>query len=123
MLIDWTDLGDEEAGTEEVLHYVHDALGSVVGLTDAGDPDATPEPVPPKLVERYDYDPYGKTYIESWDATGGGGSNPPGVGHTGWFVPRRYVRFGIFSPKKCITCCKSFQASVLAGGLRSRYAG
>ena len=73
-LFDFTAAGDEQAGTEEVLHYVHDALGSVVGLVDAGDPDATPEPVPPKLVERYDYDPYGKTYIESWDASAGGGS-------------------------------------------------
>ncbi len=79
VLIDWTDLGDEDAGTEEVLHYVHDALGSVVGLTDAGDPDATPEPVPPKLVERYDYDPYGKTYIESWDATKQAAAGVPGL--------------------------------------------
>ncbi len=45
--------------------------GSVVGLLDAGEPDATPEPVPAKLVERYDYDPYGKTYIAHWDATAG----------------------------------------------------
>jgi len=73
-LFDFTAAGDEQAGTEEVLHYVHDALGSVVGLVDAGDPDATPEPIPAKLVERYDYDPYGKTYIESWDASAGGGS-------------------------------------------------
>ncbi len=79
VLIDWTDLGDEAAGTEEVLHYVHDALGSVVGLTDAGDPDATPEPVPPKLVERYDYDPYGKTYVESWDATKQAAAGVPGL--------------------------------------------
>ena len=57
----------------EVLHYVRDTLGSVVGLIDAGDPEATPEPIPAKLVERYDYDPYGKTYVEYWDATGGTG--------------------------------------------------
>lgn len=73
-LFDFTAAGDVEAGTEEVLHYVHDALGSVVGLVDAGDPDATPEPVPAKLVERYDYDPYGKTYIETWEAIGSGGA-------------------------------------------------
>ena len=73
MMVDYTDAGDVAAGTEEVLHYVRDALGSVVGLVDAGDPDATPEPVPAKLVERYDYDPYGKTYVEFWDATGGTG--------------------------------------------------
>jgi RHS repeat-associated protein len=73
-MVDWTAAGDVAAGSEEVLHYVRDALGSVVGLLDAGEPDATPEPVPPRLVERYDYDPYGKTYIEHWDATAGGGS-------------------------------------------------
>ncbi len=45
--------GDVAAGTPEVLHYLHDVLGSVVALTNAsGD-----------VVERYDYDPYGKTYI------------------------------------------------------------
>ena len=33
-----------------MLQYVHDALGSVVGLTDAGDPEATPEPVPGKRM-------------------------------------------------------------------------
>jgi hypothetical protein len=41
---------------------------------DVGEPDATPEPVPAKLVERYDYDPYGKTYIAHWDAAAGSGS-------------------------------------------------
>ncbi len=59
VMVDWTAAGDVAAGSEEVLHYVRDALGSVVGLLDAGEPDATPEPVPAKLVERYDYDPYG----------------------------------------------------------------
>jgi hypothetical protein len=40
---------------------------------DAGQPEATPEAVPAKLVERYDYDPYGRTYIAHWDATAGHG--------------------------------------------------
>ncbi|MEW6251740.1 MAG: RHS repeat-associated core domain-containing protein [Planctomycetota bacterium] len=72
-LIDYTALGDNaEVGEPEVLHYLHDRLGSVVGLLDAGAPNAQP-PVPPALVERYDYDPYGRTYVESWDAQGGGG--------------------------------------------------
>jgi hypothetical protein len=53
-MVDWTAAGDVAAGSEEVLHYVRDALGSVVGLLDAGEPDATPEPVPARLVERYD---------------------------------------------------------------------
>jgi RHS repeat-associated protein len=53
-LIDWTAAGDVESGTAEVLHYLHDALGSVVGLTNAAG----------ALVERYTYDPYGQTYIE-----------------------------------------------------------
>jgi RHS repeat-associated protein len=74
VMVDWTAAGDVAAGSEEVLHYVRDALGSVVGLLDAGEPDATPEPVPAKLVERYDYDPYGKTYIAHWDPAAGSGS-------------------------------------------------
>ncbi len=66
-LIDYTSAGDKAAGVEEVLHYVHDAQGSVVGLLDAGDPDATPA-VSAKEVERYTYDPYGTTYIETWNS-------------------------------------------------------
>ena len=58
-LIDHTALGDKDANTPEVLHYVRDELGNVVGLTDAGDPNASPA-VAAKLVERYDYDPYGR---------------------------------------------------------------
>jgi len=58
-LIDHTDAGDTSAGTAEVLHYLHDALGSVIGLTDANG----------TLVERYDYDPYGKTYVQGISGT------------------------------------------------------
>jgi len=58
-MIDHTDAGDvpapgEPGGGAEVLHYLHDALGSVVALTDAAG----------AVVERYTYDPYGPTYIE-----------------------------------------------------------
>jgi RHS repeat-associated protein len=69
-MIDYTDAGDPEypAGVPEVLHYVRDALGSVVGLTSQADFNENP-PVPGTLVERYDYDPYGRTYIEHWDPT------------------------------------------------------
>lgn len=56
-----------------VYHYLRDALGSVVALTDAGDPSADP-PIPAKAVERYTYDPYGGTYIERWDAAANGGA-------------------------------------------------
>jgi len=52
-MIDHTDMGDLPAGTPEVLHYLHDVLGSVVALTDSNG----------AVVERYDYDPYGATYI------------------------------------------------------------
>lgn len=52
-LIDHTDAGALPADTKEVLHYLTGALGSVVALTDAAGP----------VVERYAYDPYGKTYI------------------------------------------------------------
>jgi RHS repeat-associated protein len=70
VLIDWTAAGDVAAESEEVLHYLHDHLGSVIALVDAGDPDAKPEPIPPKVVERYTYDPYGTTYIETWNGSG-----------------------------------------------------
>jgi RHS repeat-associated protein len=62
VLIDWT------TGPEKAYHYLHDHLGSVIALVDAGDPEAKPEPIPPKVVERYTYDPYGTTYIETWKA-------------------------------------------------------
>jgi len=52
-MIDHTDMGDQPAGTPEVLHYLHDVLGSVVALTNSNG----------AVVERYDYDPYGATYI------------------------------------------------------------
>jgi RHS repeat-associated protein len=70
VLIDWTAAGDVAAESEEVLHYLHDHLGSVIALVDAGDPDEKPEPIPPKVVERYTYDPYGTTYIETWNGSG-----------------------------------------------------
>ncbi|MBK9127946.1 MAG: RHS repeat-associated core domain-containing protein [Phycisphaerales bacterium] len=101
MLIDHTDAGDVPAGQPEHLYVVHDALGSVVGLTndpaalDALDPNypgaggsgggsgsggsgggtgggsgggtgggaGGGAGIMPALVERYDYDPYGATYI------------------------------------------------------------
>ena len=49
-MIDHTDAGDvpapgEPGGGEEVLHYLHDALGSVVALTDAAG----------AVVEQYTY--------------------------------------------------------------------
>jgi len=52
-MIDHTDMGDLPAGTPEVLHYLHDVLGSVVALTNSNG----------AVVERHDYDPYGATYI------------------------------------------------------------
>jgi len=48
----------------ESYHYLHDVLGSVIGLVD----DAG------KMVERYTYDPYGKVFIEKWDAAANGGN-------------------------------------------------
>jgi RHS repeat-associated protein len=64
VLIDWT------TGPEKAYHYLHDHLGSVIALVDAGDPEAKPEPIPPRVVERYTYDPYGTTYIETWNGSG-----------------------------------------------------
>ncbi|MBP7937684.1 MAG: hypothetical protein KA354_23840 [Phycisphaerae bacterium] len=34
VIIDYTAAGDVEAGTAEVLYYLHGALGSVTGLAD-----------------------------------------------------------------------------------------
>jgi RHS repeat-associated protein len=85
VLVDWT-----AAGSEEVLHYVRDALGSVVGLLDAGQPDATPEPVPARLVERYDYDPYGNqtgvagTYEQPFRFSSRYHDAETGLGHWGY---------------------------------------
>jgi hypothetical protein len=45
-------------------HYLHEVLGSVIGLVDAAS----------ELVERYNYDTYGKVFIEKWDATANGGN-------------------------------------------------
>ncbi|OQZ05369.1 MAG: hypothetical protein B6D36_10480 [Planctomycetes bacterium UTPLA1] len=47
-----------------VYHYLHDVLGSVIGLVDGAG----------ELVERYTYDPYGKVFIEKWDAAANGGN-------------------------------------------------
>ena len=65
-MIDHTDAGDMPAtgqpgGGPEVLHFLHDTLGSVVALTDSTG----------AVVERYMYDPYGKTIIDETEpATG-----------------------------------------------------
>ncbi|HNO79728.1 MAG TPA: RHS repeat-associated core domain-containing protein [Phycisphaerae bacterium] len=60
-LIDKTDAGDAPAASgEEILHYIRDILGSVVALTNASG----------NVVERYEYDPYGNTYICDVDGNG-----------------------------------------------------
>ncbi|MBK9126410.1 MAG: hypothetical protein IPM13_01220 [Phycisphaerales bacterium] len=80
VLIDHTGAGDVPAGQPEHLYFVHDALGSAVGLTNDPAALAALDPnypggggsgggvggttgILPALVERYDYDPYGATYI------------------------------------------------------------
>src|SRR5690606_14933309 len=49
--------GQSVPAGESVYHYLHDVLGSVVALTNAAG----------QVVERYTYDPYGKTVIEETD--------------------------------------------------------
>ncbi len=34
VMVDWTAAGVVDAGSEEAWHYIHDALGSVVGQAD-----------------------------------------------------------------------------------------
>jgi len=58
-MIDHTTAGDLPEETAEVLHYLRGALGSVVALTNAAG----------AVVERYVYDPYGRTYILAPDGT------------------------------------------------------
>jgi len=57
-MVDNTDLGAETEGTEEYFWYLKDALGSIVALKDANE----------DVVERYLYEPYGKTTVT--DASG-----------------------------------------------------
>jgi RHS repeat-associated protein len=77
-----------EPGGPCVFHYLHDALGSVIGLTDST----------VAMVERYMYDPYGRTYAESWDPTAneGAGGWIPNIagGATGGYSPICYSAFG-----------------------------
>ncbi len=54
-MIDWTEAGAAASGTAEALHYVHQHLGSPAALTNASR----------EAVERYTYDPYGRTTIEN----------------------------------------------------------
>jgi RHS repeat-associated protein len=69
------------SGVATPFHYLHDVLGSVIGLTNAaGD-----------LVERYTYDPYGRTFIESWITNIGGSGGAWSVNTVG---PRTYSFYG-----------------------------
>jgi RHS repeat-associated protein len=87
-MVDYTSSGVRGTGVAEVFHFLHDALGSVIGLmadAEPGDPGATP-PIPAlpagRLVERYTYDPYGRTYIEHPDGESGWVANLcPGTGN------------------------------------------
>ncbi|MCK6456824.1 MAG: RHS repeat-associated core domain-containing protein [Phycisphaerae bacterium] len=56
-MVDHTAAGLLPANQPEILHYLHDVLGSVIGLTNSAG----------TLVERYTYDPYGKTLVERRD--------------------------------------------------------
>ena len=55
VMVDLTSLGDVGSGTEEFLYYLKDLLGSVTALANSNG----------VVVERYVYDPYGKTAIET----------------------------------------------------------
>ena len=54
VMVDLTKMGDyPNVGQDEFLYYLKDMLGSVTALADAAG----------KVVERYVYDPYGKTTV------------------------------------------------------------
>lgn len=85
VMIDHTELGSQPAGTPEPFYYLHDALGSPVALADEAG----------TVVERYTYDPYGRTHIETPAA--GGGSTPAAaslVGNPFLWTGQRYD-FGV----------------------------
>ncbi len=85
-MIDHTDAGDipatgQPGGGPEVLHYLHDTLGSVVALADASG----------QVVERYTYEPYGETIIEQTDPATGQPLRDPQTGQpTGRLSASRY---------------------------------
>lgn len=60
-MVDFTDAGYQSAGTAEAVHYLRDVLGSVIGLANSSG----------TLVEKYTYDPYGRTLVESRNAATG----------------------------------------------------
>ncbi len=72
-----------EPGGPCVFHYLHDVLGSVVGLADSTG----------VLVERYTYDPYGRTLVETSDGQGGWTANLCG-GSAGASPSLCYSAFG-----------------------------
>lgn len=49
--------------------------------------------------------------------------DPSALPHPGNPIPQRYFVAIRLSPRSCMTCCRSDQASPFAGGFRSRYAG
>ncbi len=63
-----------------VYHYLRDVLGSVVGLTNASG----------QLIERYTYDPYGKTFVEKWTGTAWATTNASSVGNPFMWTGQRY---------------------------------
>ena len=58
-MVDNTALGSSGAGTAEYFWYLKDALGSIVALKNSSD----------AVVERYVYDPYGKTTVTNAGGT------------------------------------------------------
>ena len=77
-MIDHTGEGTTAGSSPWVYHYLRDALGSVVALTDSdGD-----------VVERYDYDPYGQTYIQ--DPTTGNRRTASAFGNPFAWTAQRY---------------------------------
>ena len=77
-MIDHTDNGNKPAGEIEVLYYLHDILGSVVALINAGG----------SVVERYYYNPYGETNIT--DSTGITERSESAFGNTYMWTGKQY---------------------------------
>lgn len=79
-MVDYTGANGVSGTGPWTYHFLRDVLGSIVGLTDATG----------NLVERYTYDPYGKTFVEKWTGTAWTATNASSVASPWLWTGQRY---------------------------------
>lgn len=79
-MVDYTGANGVSGTGPWIYHFLRDVLGSVVGLTDASG----------NLIERYTYDPYGKTFIEKWDGSAWAATSASSFGNPFGWTGQRY---------------------------------